>query len=76
MSKTVLVGLFLIAGGFGILGLGRLIEGNLTRGYARKYPDKDVDRYMRGQIRYKRVYAGIVMAVGAAIVIYGLMGGK
>jgi hypothetical protein len=73
MSKTVLVGLFLIAGGFGILGLGRFIEGGLARGYARKYPNKDVDQYMRGQIRYKRVY---VMAVGAAILIYGLAGGK
>lgn len=76
MSKTVLGGLFLIAVGIGILGLGRLIEGTLARSYTRKYPNKDVDQYMRAKIRYKRVYAAVVVALGAAILVYGLAGGK
>lgn len=76
MSMTAVVGLGWICLGLATLGLGRLIEGSLARGYSRKHPDGDLDRYMRGQILYKRIFAGVLIAVGGGVFIYGLFGGE
>lgn len=75
MSMTTAVGLAWICFGLATLGLGRLIEGSLARGYLRKHPDGDVARYMHGKILYKRVFAGVLIAAGGGVFIYGLLGG-
>lgn len=76
MSMTTVVGLGWICLGLAALGLGRLIEGSLARGYSRKHPDGDLDRYMHGQIQYKRVFAGTLIAAGLGVFTYGLLGGE
>lgn len=76
MSMMAVVGLGWIFFGLATLALGRLIEGSLAREYSRKHPDGDLERYMRGQILYKRVFAGVLIGVGGGVFIYGLFGGE
>jgi hypothetical protein len=76
MSMATVVGLGWICLGLAALGLGRLIEGSLARGYSRKHPDGDLERYMRGQILYKRVFVAVLIAAGVGVCTYGLLGGE
>lgn len=76
MSTAAVVGLGWICCGLGVLGLGRLIDGMLARGYERNHPEGDVERYMRGQARYKRWLAAVFIVAGSAVLIYALFNGR
>jgi hypothetical protein len=76
MSETTSAGAFLIGLAIFLFGLSRVTEGMAARRYVRRHPHGDLERYMRGQILYKRVFIGLFLILGSTIFIYGILGGR